>query len=93
MPSPISSRSISPPRRRLAPEQEILAAIVELADDGFAATRDLVPRFRRLGERDLRRSLKRVVRQALVLERPAPDGRRYVALSSEGWERLRENSR
>lgn len=48
-----------------------------------------MPRFPRLGERDLQRSLKRVVRQGLVLERQGPDGRRYVVLSSEGWDRFR----
>lgn len=51
--------------------------------------RELIPRFRGYGERQLQRSVKRVARQGLVLERRGPDGRAYVALSSEGWERLR----
>jgi hypothetical protein len=76
-------------RRRLAGEDEVLAAIVELADDGFCEKRALAARFPRLGERDLRRSVARAARHGLVLERRGPDGRAYFAVTSEGWERLR----
>jgi len=69
---------------RLATPEEILAAIVELADDGFCRRSDLVPLFK-LGERDLRRSVQRATRQGLLLERRGPDGLIYVALSGEGW--------
>ena len=76
-------------RRPLAAVEEVLAAVVELADDGFCEKRALAARFPRLGERDLRRSVARAARQGLLLERRGPDGRAYFALTSEGWERLR----
>jgi hypothetical protein len=76
-------------RRQLAPEDEILEAVVDLADDGFCWRRELVPRFRGLGERDLRKSIARAVRHGLLLERRGPDGRLYLALTGEGWESLR----
>jgi hypothetical protein len=76
-------------RRRLPTDEEILAVIVELADDGFCPRRDLVLHFRQSGERDLRRSIGRAARRGLILERRGPDGRSYLALSSEGWERFR----
>jgi hypothetical protein len=78
-------------RRRLAPEEEVLKAVVALADDGFCLRRELVPRFRGLGERDLRKSIARAARQGLLLERRGPDGRSYLALTAEGWESLRRN--
>ena len=65
----------------------------ELADDGFCPTRDLYLRLRRFGSRELRRGLKRAVRRGLLLERQGPDGRFYVAISSEGWELVRKSSR
>ena len=71
-------------RRQLAAEEEILKAVIDLADDGFCLTRELVPRFRGLGERELRRSIARAVRQGLLLERRGPDGRLYLALTVEG---------
>jgi hypothetical protein len=79
-------------RRKLAPEREILKAVVALADDGFCLRRELIPRFRGLGERDLRRSIARAVRQGLLLERRGPDGRLYLAVSGEGWESLRQEN-
>jgi len=91
-PSPISSRSISPRLKRLPTDEELLATVVEIADDGFCPTRDLYLRLRRFGSLELRRGLKRSVRRGLLLERQGPDGRFYVALSSEGWERFREGT-
>lgn len=76
-------------RRRLPSDEEILAAIVDLADDGFCERGQLVLRFRQTGERDLRRSLARAARRGLLLQRRGPDGRTYFALSSEGWELVR----
>ena len=70
-------------------DEELLAAVVEFADDGFCPWRDLVPRFRPLSDRDLRRAIGRAVRRGLLLERRAPDGRSYVALTGEGWDLLR----
>jgi hypothetical protein len=79
----LSPRSTSP-----TPE-EILAAIVAEADDGFCTRGALALRFRQVGARDLRKAIDRAVRAGYVLERRGPDRRLYLALSSEGWERLR----
>jgi hypothetical protein len=67
--------------------------VVELADDGFCRTGELTLRLRAFGSRELRRGLKRAARQGLLLERRGPDGRSYVALSSEGWEAFRAGTR
>jgi len=75
------------PRRRALPAPEqIVAAIVELADDGFCRRAELEQRFPGLGARDLRRALRRAVAQGLVIERRGPDGGFHLAVSSEGWE-------
>lgn len=71
--------------RKLPMPEAIVAAIVELADDGFCRRGELAQRFPRLGERDLRRAVRRAVSQGLVLERRGPDGAWHVAVSSEGW--------
>jgi hypothetical protein len=71
--------------RKLATDAEVLAAVVELADDGFAAYRDLVLRFPRQGEREVRRGVARSTRRGLLVERRGSDGRGYFALTSEGW--------
>jgi hypothetical protein len=76
-------------RRRLATPEEVLVAIVKLADDGFCRRSALVPLFPKLGERDLRRSIRRAVTLGLVLERRGPDGGLHLALSGEGWDLLR----
>jgi hypothetical protein len=76
-------------RRPLIAEEEILAAIVELADDGFCRRDALALRFRQTPARELRRSVSRAVRRGLVLERRGPDGRVHLAVSSEGWQLLR----
>jgi hypothetical protein len=77
------------PRRKLAPPENVLLAIVAVGDDGFCRRSELLPRLRPLGERELRRSVRRAVTRGLVLERRGPDGGIYVAVSSEGWELLR----
>ena len=76
-------------RKKLPPPEEIVAAIVALADDGFCRRGELRQRFPRLGERDLRRAVRRAVVLGLVLERRGPDGAWHVAVSSEGWNRHR----
>jgi hypothetical protein len=73
----------------LPSDEEILAAIVALADDGFAPRRDLVLSFRRVGERDLRRAIGRCARRGLLLERRDAEGRGFIAVSTEGWDLLR----
>jgi DNA-binding IscR family transcriptional regulator len=74
-----------PPRRTLPPPEEIVAAIVALADDGFCRRSELAARFPKLESRDLRRALRRAVAQGLVIERRGPDGGFHLAVSSEGW--------
>jgi hypothetical protein len=72
-------------RRKLPAAEEVVAAIVELADDGYCRRGELARRFPWLGERDLRRAVRRAVTSGLVLERRGPDGAWHVAVSSEGW--------
>jgi hypothetical protein len=62
-----------------------VAAIVELAAPAEAVVGELAQRFRGLGERDLRRAVRRAIAQGLVIERRGPDGAFHVAVSSEGW--------
>jgi len=78
-----------PRRRKLLPPEEVVAAIVDLADDGFCRRAELARRFRGLGERDVGRAVRRAVAQGLVIERRGPDGAFHVAVSSEGWNRRR----
>jgi hypothetical protein len=72
-------------RRKLPVPEEVVGAIVELADDGYCRRGELRRRFPRLGERELRRAVRRAVTLGLVLERRGPDGAWHVAVSSEGW--------
>lgn len=74
-----------PRRRKLPPPEEIVAAIVDLADDGFCRRVELAMRFPKLESRDLRRALRRAIAQGLVIERRGPDGGFHLAVSSEGW--------
>jgi hypothetical protein len=76
-------------RKPLPPPEEIVAAIVALADDGFCRRSELARSFPGLESRDLRRALRRAVAQGLVIERRGPDGAFHLALSSEGWNRYR----
>jgi hypothetical protein len=77
-------------RSRRPTDEEILAAIVELADDGFCERRELALRLRGFGERELMKSIARAARRNLILERRTPDGRTHLALTSEGWAVRRE---
>lgn len=70
-------------------DEDVLRAIVELAGDGYCLAAELLPALPRRPHADRRRALHRSVGRGLVLERRGPDGRAYVALSSEGWRRLR----
>jgi hypothetical protein len=70
-------------------DEELLRAIVALADDGFVPRHQVVLRFRGQGEREMRRAIGRSARRGLLLERKDPDGRSFLAVSSEGWELLR----
>jgi hypothetical protein len=74
--------------RKTEPE-ELLMAIVEAVDDGFCPLSHLVPRFPKLSHRELVRLRGQALRRGLLLERRGPDGRAYLALTSEGWQTLR----
>jgi hypothetical protein len=76
-------------RKKLPLPAEVVAAIVAVADDGYCRRSELLRRFPRLGERDLRRAVRRAAAQGLVLERRGPDGDWHVAVSSEGWNQRR----
>lgn len=71
--------------KKLPAPEAVVAAIVDQADDGYCRRGELARRFPRLGERELRRAVRRAVAQGLVLERRGPDGAWHVAVSSEGW--------
>ena len=75
-------------RRRPRPEQ-LLEAIAAVADDGFTTAAELHPQLPQASRRDLESVLSRAANRGLVLLRRTPEGRRYVALSGEGWEALR----
>jgi hypothetical protein len=70
-------------------DEEILKAIVAIGDDGFVPRHEVVIRFRGQGERDMRRAIGRTARRGLLLERKDPQGRSFLAVSSEGWDALR----
>jgi hypothetical protein len=71
--------------RKLATDGQVLATVVDIADDGFASYRDIAQHLPRYGEREVRRSVSRTVRRGLLVERHGSDGRRHFALTSEGW--------
>jgi hypothetical protein len=75
-------------RKKTGPE-ELLTAIAETVDDGFYPVSSLVSRFPKLSHRDLLRLRGQALRRGLLLERRGPDGRVYLALTSEGWRALR----
>jgi hypothetical protein len=70
-------------------DEDVLAAIVEVAGDGYCLAADLLPSLPRRTHRDRQRALRRSINRGLVLERRGPDGRLHVALASEGWRELR----
>lgn len=76
-------------RRRHGPsDEELLATVVELVDDGFCPRGELVLRLG-VGEREARRAIGRAARRGLLLQRLGLDGGSYLALSNEGWALLR----
>ncbi len=77
-------------RRRRPDEHELLAAIVDLVDDGFATRSALAARLPRFSRRDLTKAYGRLASRGLVLERRGPDGATYLALTGEGWRALEE---
>jgi hypothetical protein len=75
-------------RRRRPEDPELLGAIAELVDDGFASRGALATRLRQFSRRDLTKSYGRLATRGLVLERRGPDGATYLALTGEGWRAL-----
>jgi hypothetical protein len=76
--------------RRRPEEPELLGAIAELVDDGFASLGELATRLRQFGRRDLTKGYQRLAKRGMVLERRGPDGGIYLALTGEGWQALRD---
>jgi hypothetical protein len=76
-------------RLRRITDEDVLAAIRELAGDGFCLVSELLPSLPRRTHADRRRALHRAVRHGLVIQRRGPDGREHVTIASEGWRRLR----
>jgi hypothetical protein len=70
-------------------DDDVLAAIVDRAGDGYCLIADVLPSLPRLRHADRRRAVHRAVGRGLVLERRGPDGRMHVAVASEGWRQLR----
>jgi hypothetical protein len=68
-----------------APEpHQVLTTITRLAGDGYAPLYDLLLELPG-DQRTAQRGLRRAASEGLVLERRGPDGRRYVAVASDGW--------
>jgi hypothetical protein len=70
-------------------DDDVLAAIVEHAGDGYCLAADVLPSLPKLSHAERRRALHRAVSRGLVIERRGTDGRAYVAIASEGWRQLR----
>jgi hypothetical protein len=71
-------------------DADVLAAIEQLAGDGYCLVPDVLPQLpSRFSHADRRRALHRAVSHGLVIQRRGPDGREHVAIASEGWRRLR----
>ena len=70
-------------------DEHVLEAIVELGGDGYCPVQDVFAELPRRTHADRRRAVYRAVNRGLLLERRGPDGRKWVALASEGWRQLR----
>jgi hypothetical protein len=69
--------------------EQLLAAIAEAVDDGFYPASSLHSALPKLTHREVVRLRKRALSQGLLLERRDPQGRTFLALTSEGWRALR----
>ena len=70
--------------RRGPSTEALLAAVSELAGDGFVRRDVLQQRFPRVGSRDFRRAMARAVNGGFLISRRAA-GAIHVAIDSEGW--------
>jgi hypothetical protein len=71
-------------RKQFPSSLEIVSGVTRLAGDGYCPTADLFREFRGFDRRTLGKALRRAVNQGVLWERQGPDGRRYVAIASEG---------
>jgi hypothetical protein len=79
-----------PTMQRRLKGDALLRAIASVADDGFCTAAELHPALPRVSRRDLERGLARAANRGHLVLRRTPEGRRYVALTAEGWRALRE---
>ena len=64
---------------------ELLDGIVRVAGDGFCPVESLYYEFVGHSRRDVSTALRRADAGGYLILRRGPEGRRHVALSSEGW--------
>ncbi|MGA8217905.1 MAG: hypothetical protein WB771_05025 [Solirubrobacterales bacterium] len=76
------------PRKRIT-DDDVLAAVLERAGDGYCLIAEVLPSLPKLSHADRRRALHRAVNRGLLIQRRGPDGRTWVAVASEGWRQLR----
>jgi hypothetical protein len=74
---------------KLITDEIVLAAVDEVAGDGFCLVADLLPSLPKRTHADRRRGIQRSVSRGFLIERRGPDGREYVAISAEGWRLVR----
>jgi hypothetical protein len=67
----------------------LLAAVERAAGDGYLPTESLFYELSGRSRRDVAAAISRAVRDGYLDARRGPEGRRYVAISSEGWALLR----
>ena len=67
--------------------EELLAAVSDLAGDGFVRRHVLQQRFPRVAGRDFHRALNRAVNGGFLIGRRV-DGSAHLAIASEGWAML-----
>jgi hypothetical protein len=64
----------------------VVEGITKVAGDGYCPVADLLlAGFRGKDRRAVGKALRRAANRGLVLERQGPDGRRYIAVATEGW--------
>lgn len=76
-------------KRKIPEPEELLTAIDRVIGDGFCPTESLFYEFSGRTRRDIAAGLERATRSGYLLDRRGPGGRRFVAISSEGWALIR----
>ena len=67
--------------------EDLLAAVSDLAGDGFVRRHVLQQRFPRVESRDFRRALNRAVNGGFLISRRF-EGSAHLAIAAEGWAML-----